>query len=79
MDVITDEIFDRQRQFLLEQAISVKYLNHDLWLPVQSYSAKNRRREARTILVWYLKEMVDVKMIYDANNVLTCDGWVLIN
>ena len=74
MDVITDEIFDRRRQSLLEQAISGKYLNHDLWLPIQSYSANNLRRQARTIFVWYLKEMADVKIIYDANNVIACGG-----
>ena len=71
---------DKLRQSLLEMAISGGHRTHYLWLLTQSYSAiaKNLRRKAKTIFVWYPKEKADFKMIHDENNVLPDDELVTV-
>ena len=46
----------------------------------QAYSAipKNLRRQAKAILVWYLKEREDLKAIHEENDVLTDDELVIV-
>ena len=66
---------DKQRQYLLELAISGRHHSHYLWLLAQSCStkSKNLKRQAKGIFVWYRKERADIKTIHDENNVLTDD------
>lgn len=54
-------------------AISRKHRDHYLWSVMQSYSAilKNLTRQARAKFVWYPKQMGDLKMIHDENNIIT--------
>ena len=79
-DIIADESLDKRRQSLLELPISRRHLGHYLWLMTQSYSAipRNLRRQAKAIIVWYLKEKADLKMIQDENNVLTDDELIVV-
>ena len=39
---------------------------------------KKLRRQAKAIIVWYLKERADLKMIHDENNVLTDDELIVV-
>ena len=56
-DIIADENLDKQRQSLLELAISGRHRGHSLWLLTQSYTAvpKNIRRQAKMLYIWYPK------------------------
>ena len=47
---------------------------------IQSYPAipENLRRQAKLIVVWYTKEMTDLKIIRGENNVLTDDKIVIV-
>ena len=49
------ENLDKQREPLLELAISSRHKSHSLWLLTQSYTAilKNIRRQAKMLYVWY--------------------------
>ena len=71
-DILADVSLDKQRQSLLELAISARHHNHYLWLLTQSYSAipKVLRNQA--------KERADLKMIYNENNVRTDDELVIV-
>ena len=53
-DIIADETLNRQRQPLLELAISGRHKSHLLWLLTQSYTAipKNIGRQAKMLYVW---------------------------
>ena len=79
-DIIANKSLYKRRQTLLELSISAGHRGHYLWLLTQSYSAipKNLRRQAKAIFVWYPKEKVDLKMIYDENDVLTDDELVIV-
>ena len=46
----------------------------------QSYSVipKNLKRHGEAIFVWYTKEIADLKMIHDENNMLTDDQLVIV-
>ena len=50
-DIIANETLDKQRQPLLELAISGRHKSHSLWLPTQSYTAVplNIRRQAKML------------------------------
>ena len=74
-DIIVDEDLDNRGQSLLEFVISGRHWDHYLRLLTQSFSAipKNVRRQTKAIFVSYPKEMGDLKMIHDKNNVLTDD------
>ena len=78
--IIADDGVDKSRQPLFELAISVRHRGHYLWLLSQSYSAipKNLRRQVKDLFVWYSKEMADLKMIHDENDVLTDDELVVV-
>ena len=79
-DIIANESLDKRKQPLLELSISSRHRGHYLWLLTQSYSAipKNLRRQAKTVFVWYQKEMADLKAIHDENDVLTDDELVVV-
>ena len=70
---------NKQRQSLLELAISDRIRNHCLWLPIQSYSAipKNLRKQAKAIIAWDPKERVDHK-IHVEKSVLTDNELVIV-
>ena len=72
-DIIANESLDKRRQSLLELSISGRYRGHYSWLLTKSYLAipKNLRKQAKDIFVWYPKERVDIRTIYDENDVLT--------
>ena len=78
-DIIANESLDKRRQPLLELSISGRHRGHYLWLLTQAHSAipKNLRRQAKTVFLWYPKEMVDLKAIHDENDVLT-DGELVV-
>ena len=78
--MISEESLDKQRQSLLELALSGRYSNHCLCLYTQSYLArpKNLKRHVKPIIVCYSKECADLKMIHDKNNVLTYDALVIV-
>ena len=71
-DITFDEKLEKRRQTLLELAISVRHLDHLLWLLTQFFSAiqKDLRRQAKAIFVWYPKERADFKMMYDESKVI---------
>ena len=71
-DIIANENLDKQRQPLLELAISGRHRNHSLWLLTQSYTAipKNIRREAKMLYGWYPKNRTDLKVIHEENDVI---------
>ena len=77
-EIVADEALDKQRQYLLDLAISGRHPNHYLWLLTQSYSAipKNLRRQVKVIFVWYFKETAGLMMIHEENKVLTDDELV---
>ena len=79
-DIIAGESLDKQRQSLLELAISGRHRNHYLRLLTQSYSAipKYVRSQAKAMFVSYPKERADLKIIHDENNVLTDDELVIV-
>ena len=56
-DIISDENLDKQRQSLLELAMSGRHKGHSLWLLTQAYTAipKIIRRQAKMLYVWYSK------------------------
>ena len=71
-DIIADENLDKQRQPLLELAISGRHRKHSLWLLTQSYTAvpKNIRRQAKVLSVWYPKNRTDLNIIHEENDVI---------
>ena len=79
-DIITDETLKKRKKTLLEMAISDRHWNPYLWLLIQSYLTipKQRRRQVKSIFVWYAKEKADFKMIRDLNSVLTHDELVIV-
>ena len=62
-DIIADENLDKQRQLLLELAISGRHRGHSLWLLTQLYTAfpKNIRRQAKMLYVIETQELANVK------------------
>ena len=76
-DIIANEGLSKRRQSLLELAIPGRHQNHYLWLLTQSYSAIPKNLKA--IFVLYPKEMADLNMIHDENNVLTDDELVVVS
>ena len=70
--LIDDIIADKQRQPLLELAISGRHRNHSLWLLTQSDTAisKNIRRQAKMLHVWYPKNRTDLNTIHEENDVI---------
>ena len=71
-DIIADENLDKQRQPLLELAISERHKGHSLWLLTRSYTAvpKNIRRQAKMLYVWYPENRTDLNTIYEENDVI---------
>ena len=71
-DIIADETLDKQRQPLLELAVSGRHRGHSLWLLTQSYTAvpKNIRRQAKVLYVWYPKNRTDLNVIQEENDVI---------
>ena len=58
---------------MLELAISGRHRGHSLWLLTQSYTAitaKNIKRQARILYVWYPKNRTDLNIIYEENDVI---------
>ena len=75
-DIIADETLDKQRQSLLELAISGRHRTHSLWLLTQSYTAvpKEIRMQAKMLYVWYPKNRTDLNVIDEENNVIEMQG-----
>ena len=71
-DIIADEALDKQRQPLLELAMSGRHKEHSLWLLTQSYTAvpKNIRRQAKMLYVWYPKNRTDLNTIHKENDII---------
>ena len=71
-DIIADETLDKQRQPLLELAISRRHRGHLLWLLTQSYTAilKNITRQAKMLYVWCPYNRTDLITIYEEKNVI---------
>ena len=78
-DIIANKELDKRRHPLLELSISCRHWGYYLWLLTQSYTAipKNLGRQAKAIFVWYPKEKVDLRTMYDGNDVLTDDELVV--
>lgn len=72
-DMIADESLGKQRQSLLELAISGRHRKHSLWLLTQSYTAlpKNLRRQKKQLFLWYPNERSDMKMIDEETNMIS--------
>ena len=71
-DIIADETLDKQRQPLLELAISGRHKGHSLWLLMQSYAAVplNIRIQAKMLYVWYPKKQGDWDTIHEEDDVI---------
>ena len=71
-DIIADETLDKQRQPLLELAISGHHRGHSLCLLMQSYTAipMNIRRQAKMLYVWYPENKTDLNAIHEENDVI---------
>ena len=71
-DIIANETLNKCCQPLLELAISGRHRGHSLWLLTQSYTviAKNIRRQAKMIYVWYPKNRTDINIIHEENDVI---------
>ena len=71
-NIIDDKTLDKQRQCLLELAISGSHKGHSLWLLMQSYTAipKNIRRQAKMLYIWYPKNRADLNTIQEENDVI---------
>ena len=78
-DVIANESLDKNRQPLLELAISGRHCDHFLWLLTQYHTAipKDLRKQAKAMFVWYPKERGDLKAINVENDVLMDDELVV--
>ena len=78
-NITANESLDKRRQPLLELSISGRHWDHYLRLLAQSHSAiaKNLRKKAKAIFVWYPKERGDLKTIHEENDVLTDDDLVI--
>ena len=72
VDIIADEALNKRHQSLLEVAISGRHRNHLLWLLTQSYTAvpNNIRRQAKMLYVWYPKNITDLNVIHEENDVI---------
>ena len=70
--IIANETLDKQRQPLLELAISGRHRGHSLWLLTQSYTAvpKDIKRQAKMIYIWYPKNRTDLNAIHEENDVI---------
>ena len=71
-DIVTNETLDKQRNPLLDLAISGRHRDHSLWLLTQSYTAvpNNIRRQAKMLYVWYPKNGMDLNTIHEENDVI---------
>ena len=71
-DIIASETLDKQRNPLLDLAISGRHRGHSLWLLTQSYTAvpNNIRRQAKMLYIWYPKNRTDLNVIHGENDVL---------
>ena len=71
-DITADENPDKQRQSLLELAISGRHRGHSLWLLTQSYTEvpKNIRRQAKMLYVWYPDNKTDWNVIHEEKDVI---------
>ena len=71
-DIIADEALDKCRQSLLELVISDHHRAHSLLLLTQSCTAvpKNIRRQAKMLYVWYPKNLTDLNVIHEENDVI---------
>ena len=75
-DIIADETLDKQRQPLLELAISGRHRGHSLWLLTQSYTGVplNIRRQAKMLYVWYQKKQGDWDAVHEESKVIKMQG-----
>ena len=80
-DIIADENLNKQRQPLLELAISGRQKGHLLWLLTQSYTAvpKNIRRQAKMLYIWYPKNRTDLNAIHKENSVIETPKELALN
>ena len=71
-DIIANETLNKQRQPLLELAISRRHRGHSRWLLTQSYIAvpKNIRRQTKMLYIWYPKNRMDLNVIHEENEVI---------
>ena len=71
-DITADKTFDKQRQPLLDLAVSGRHKGHSLWLLAQSYTTVtlNIRRQAKMLHIWYLKHRKDWVTIHEENHVI---------
>ena len=71
-DIITNETLEKQRQLLLDLAISGRHKGNSLWLVMQSYTAVplNIRRQAKMLYIWYPKKQGDWDNIHEHNDVI---------
>ena len=71
VDIIADETLNKQRNSLLDLAISGRHKSHSLWLLTQSYTAipKNIRRQAKMLYVWYPKNRTELNIIHEENDI----------
>ena len=71
-DIIANETLGKQRNPLLDLAISGHHIGHSLWLLTQSYTAvpNNIRRQAKMLYIWYPKNGTDLNVIHEENDVI---------
>ena len=71
-DIIAGEKLDKQRQPLLELAISGRHRGHLLWLLMQAYTAVpiGIRRQAKMLYVWFQKKRGDWDAVHEENKVI---------
>ena len=71
-DIIAHETLDKQRNPLLDLAISGWHRGHSLWLLTQSYTAvpNNIRRKAKMLYVLYPKNLTDLNVIHEENDII---------
>ena len=77
--IADDKHHDKQRQPLLEWAISDRHRNRYLCMLTKSHSAitYNLRRQTK-VIICHPKITADLKMIHDENNVLIHDELVTV-
>ena len=75
-DIIANENLDKQRNSLLNLAISGHHRGHSLWLLTQSYTAVplNIRRQVKMLYVWYQKKRGDWDAVHEENDVIETQG-----
>ena len=76
-EIIADESLHKQRKSVLKFCVDVGTIIYGC---LQSYLIilKNLRRQAKTMFVWYPKEIPVLKMMHDESNLLTYDELCIV-